>query len=98
MLWQLWCEAGGIVNVRDLWSAFEAVVVEKKNVEEEVEEDEEEKKWRNRVNGEVGPGGVDERMALALFYRGLAELRMMGFVKATKRKADCLAKTVWKGM
>jgi origin recognition complex subunit 3 len=95
ILWQLWCEAGGIVNVRDLWSAFSAIVVERK-------EDDGEEEGETQVSSEVVEnrvaGAVDERMALALFYRGLAELRMIGFVKGTKRKADCLAKTAWKGL
>ena len=86
LLWQLWCEAGNIVNVRDLWEAFSAAIVTR--VDEEEGEDEQ---------GAV-QDGIDERMALALFYRGLAELRMLGFVKPTKRKVDCLAKTTWRGL
>lgn len=39
--------------------------------------------------------GMDERTALVLFYHGLAELRAMGFVKATKKKADHIAKLKW---
>ena len=38
-----------------------------------------------------------ERQTLALFYRGLAELRHLGFVKPSKRKpgVDCIARTAW---
>ncbi len=50
--------------------------------DEEEEEEEEE-----------GEGG--EREALVGFYRGLAELRMMGFVKGSKKKADHVAKLKW---
>ncbi|KIV90234.1 hypothetical protein PV10_07563 [Exophiala mesophila] len=41
-----------------------------------------------------------ERQTLALFYRGLAELRHLGFVKPSKRKpgVDCIARTVWMGL
>lgn len=39
--------------------------------------------------------GYDERTALVLFYRGLAELKAMGFVKATRRRTDHVAKTKW---
>ncbi|KAK1757662.1 origin recognition complex subunit 3 N-terminus-domain-containing protein [Echria macrotheca] len=39
--------------------------------------------------------GLDERTALVLFYRGLAELRMMGFVRASKKKADHVGKVKW---
>ena len=93
ILWQLWCEAGGIVNVMDLWNAFSAVLVRQKGDDEKEEEDDDDSK----VSGVAQVAGrMDERMAFALFYRGVAELRMMGFLKGTKRKADCLAKTAWK--
>ena len=86
LLWQLWCEAGNIVNVRDLWEAFSAATVTR--ADDEDDEDEE----------GSGQDGIDERMALALFYKGLAELKMLGFIKPTKRKVDCLAKTTWRGL
>ncbi len=38
---------------------------------------------------------LDERSALVCFYRGLAELRLMGFVKQSKKKADHIAKVKW---
>jgi origin recognition complex subunit 3 len=37
----------------------------------------------------------DERHALFMFYKGLAELRSLGFVKPTKKKADHIAKLKW---
>ena len=40
----------------------------------------------------------DERDALALFYRALADLKVSGMVKQSKRKADHLAKAAWKGL
>ncbi|KAK4201293.1 putative origin recognition complex subunit 3 [Triangularia verruculosa] len=45
--------------------------------------------------GEDSEIGMDERSALVLFYRGLAELRAMGFVKQSKKKADHIAKLKW---
>ncbi|KAI9802243.1 MAG: hypothetical protein M1825_002964 [Sarcosagium campestre] len=43
--------------------------------------------------------GVDEqRAALALFYRALAELKHLGMVKYSKKKIDHLAKMVWNGL
>ncbi|KAK3354163.1 origin recognition complex subunit 3 N-terminus-domain-containing protein [Neurospora tetraspora] len=39
--------------------------------------------------------GLGEREALGRFYRGLAELRLMGFVKQSKKKADHVAKVKW---
>ncbi|KAK2600252.1 Origin recognition complex subunit 3 [Conoideocrella luteorostrata] len=40
-------------------------------------------------------GEEDERKALMLFYRGLAEMRALGFVKSSKKKADHIAKVKW---
>jgi origin recognition complex subunit 3 len=41
---------------------------------------------------------VDERDALLLFYRALADLKSLGMVKQSKKKADHLAKVSWKGL
>jgi len=90
LLWRLWCEAGNVVNVRDLWEAFRARVVEDEDIDGEVEEPGE--------LGGIGANKTNERVALALFYRGLAEIKMLGFVKPTKRKVDCVAKTAWRGL
>ncbi|VTT63325.1 unnamed protein product [Fusarium fujikuroi] len=43
----------------------------------------------------VGEEETDERKSLVLFYRALAELRALGFVKASKKKADHIAKLKW---
>jgi origin recognition complex subunit 3 len=40
----------------------------------------------------------DERVALVMFYRGLADLKSLGMVKQSKKKADHLAKVAWKGL
>jgi origin recognition complex subunit 3 len=40
----------------------------------------------------------DERDVLVLFYRALADLKVSGMVKQSKRKADHLAKSAWKGL
>ncbi|KAG5998625.1 hypothetical protein E4U43_002387 [Claviceps pusilla] len=37
----------------------------------------------------------DERKALVMFYRGLSELRALGFVKNSKKKVDHIAKVKW---
>ncbi|KAI1779985.1 origin recognition complex subunit 3 N-terminus-domain-containing protein [Hypoxylon cercidicola] len=42
--------------------------------------------------------GLDEQAALVLFYRGLAEMRAMGFVKQSRKKADHVAKLAWRGL
>ena len=36
--------------------------------------------------------------AQALFYRGLTELKALGFIKSSKKKTDHLAKLAWKGL
>ncbi|RKU46036.1 hypothetical protein DL546_000004, partial [Coniochaeta pulveracea] len=77
ILYHLYVEAGALVNVADLWSAFYAIVGG--------EEDDE---------GE-GKEGLGEREALVRFYQALAELKTMGFVKQSKKKADHIAKLKW---
>ncbi len=49
------------------------------------------------VGGEDGVG-YDARTALMQFYRGLADLKLLGMVKQSKKKLDHLAKTAWKGL
>ncbi|KAI1082866.1 origin recognition complex subunit 3 N-terminus-domain-containing protein [Whalleya microplaca] len=50
------------------------------------------------IVGEDNEDGLDERTALVLFYRALAEMRAMGFVKQSRKKADHVAKLSWKGL
>ncbi|KAI0383827.1 origin recognition complex subunit 3 N-terminus-domain-containing protein [Hypomontagnella monticulosa] len=50
------------------------------------------------IVGEENEGGLDERNALILFYRGMAEMKAMGFVKQSRKKADHIAKLAWKGL
>ena len=45
--------------------------------------------------GDESEMGLDERTALLHFYRGLSELKLMGFVKQSKKKADHVAKLKW---
>ncbi|TLS29417.1 hypothetical protein PpBr36_00202 [Pyricularia pennisetigena] len=77
ILYHLYQEAGPLINVADLWTAFSALVI---GEEDDAEDDERKDKERN---------------ALVLFYRGLAELRAMGFVQSTKKKEDHIAKLKW---
>ena len=49
------------------------------------------------IGGEDGEN-CEERLALALFYRALSELKMMGMVKPTRKKLDHLAKSTWTGL
>ena len=49
------------------------------------------------LSGKEGDEG-DEREALMQFYRALADLKLVGMVKQSKKKADHLAKVAWKGL
>ncbi|KAI9836170.1 MAG: hypothetical protein M1837_003433 [Sclerophora amabilis] len=49
------------------------------------------------VGGEGGED-CDERNALVLFYRALAELKQMGMIKHSRKKTDHIAKLAWKGL
>ncbi|KAK0730679.1 origin recognition complex subunit 3 N-terminus-domain-containing protein [Lasiosphaeris hirsuta] len=71
VLYHLYLEAGALINVADLWSAYYALVGDESDI------------------------GMDERTALVHFYRALGELRAMGFVKQSKKKADHIAKLKW---
>ncbi|KAK6432006.1 Origin recognition complex subunit 3 [Oleoguttula sp. CCFEE 5521] len=71
VLYQLYLESGSLINVSDLWQAFQAVMSEKKK---------------------------DDEQLMALFQRGLAEMRYLGLVKSTRKKADHIAKVAWKGL
>jgi origin recognition complex subunit 3 len=42
--------------------------------------------------------GYEERTALMLLYRGLADLKLLGMVKQSKKKTDHLAKSSWIGL
>jgi origin recognition complex subunit 3 len=81
ILYHMYQETGALVNVADLWSAYFALVGQPDD----------------SGDGEVegGSGGMDERTALVHFYRALAELRTMGLVKPSKKKADHIAKLKW---
>ncbi|ATY63481.1 origin recognition complex subunit [Cordyceps militaris] len=85
ILYQMYLETGNLINVADLWSSFYALVGGQAGGEQEGDED-----------------GMDEdgeeekqREVLVMFYRGLAELRAMGYVKSSKKKTDHIAKVKW---
>lgn len=40
----------------------------------------------------------DEQMTMALFFQGLAEMKQMGYIKTSRKKADHLTKLAWKGL
>ncbi|KFX96341.1 hypothetical protein O988_05378 [Pseudogymnoascus sp. VKM F-3808] len=74
ILYQLYLETGGLINVFDLWSAFHTIAGAEDGEERE------------------------ERSCLMLFYKALADLRLLGMIKNSKKKTDHLAKLSWKGL
>lgn len=90
ILYHLYGEAGALVNVADLWSAFYALVGHGDDEDEDPKSKPKTKSTKSR-----GEDGFDERTALVLFYQGLAELKAMGFVKPTKKRADHIARLKW---
>ncbi|CAN8099299.1 unnamed protein product [Discula destructiva] len=89
LLYHLYQETGALMNVADMWSAFHAMVGK-----DDVDDDPEPKKSQSQSRL-AGNNGYDERTALVLFYQGLADLKAMGFVKATRRRQDHVAKNKW---
>ncbi|TGZ79618.1 hypothetical protein EX30DRAFT_333163 [Ascodesmis nigricans] len=81
--YQLYLESGVLINAFDLYQAFHTIL---EGGEEESDEE------------EGGGGQIDEKTAQALYYRTVAELRYMGFVKPTRKRVDHLQKFAWKGL
>lgn len=52
----------------------------------------------DKADQEVDDEDEEEKELQAQFYRALAELRYLGFVKYSKKKADHLVKLAWKGL
>ncbi|KAF1996241.1 hypothetical protein P154DRAFT_443665 [Amniculicola lignicola CBS 123094] len=73
ILYQLYLESGAIINVSDLWSAF------------------------NTIAGDAEDENTESK-TMALFQRSLAELKYLGLIKPTKKKADHIAKAMWRGL
>lgn len=95
ILYQMYLETGNLINVADMWHSFYAQVCGQNGeakqqggveaeaevtMEEELEEEEDKEKGRE---------------TLVTFYRGLAELRALGYVKSSKKKTDHVAKVKW---
>ena len=78
----MYLESGSVVNTADLWKAFWTVVSGAADETEEEEEEEEE----------------ETKRVLALFETGLAELKFLGMVKGSRKKADHLQKSAWRGL
>lgn len=87
LLYHLYQETGALMNVADMWSAFYAMVGKG--------DTEDEPKAKKTKSKSAENDGYDERTALVLFYRGLADLKAMGYVKPTRRRQDHVAKNKW---
>lgn len=94
ILYHLYGEAGALVNVADLWSAFYALVG-RGDGEDEDPTPKSKSKSKSKSTKSSDEEGFDERTALVLFYQGLAEMKAMGFVKPTKKRADHIARLKW---
>ncbi|GAB7364189.1 hypothetical protein MBLNU230_g4740t1 [Neophaeotheca triangularis] len=46
----------------------------------------------------LGNGAADEEEAVALFQRGLAEMRYLGLMKSTRKKTGHVGKVAWRGL
>lgn len=102
IVYQLYLEGGTLINGFDLWNAFRSVVMGEDVVDEgEKEEGEEERVGEDTAQwvfsifwcAEMGANGCR-----ALFYRSVAELKVLGFVKPTRKRVDHLQKLAWKGL
>lgn len=91
ILYQMYLETGNLINVADMWSSFYALVSGRNGGQQQqqgedgdpMDEDEDEEDEEK------------QREALVMFYRGLAELRALGYVKSSKKKTDHVAKVKW---
>ncbi|CAK7266120.1 Origin recognition complex subunit 3 [Sporothrix epigloea] len=99
ILYQLYLEAGPLINVADLWDAFQTAVSNSSN-QSNKEELQVVKKSKN--NGRINDDGENtenedsqERRHLVQFYQSLSELKTLGFIKPTRRKVDHVAKIKW---
>lgn len=83
IIYQLYLEGGALINSYDLWNAFFTVI--------EGDHD-------GGGGEDQSQHGVDKLTAQALFYRSVAELKFLGFVKNTRKRVDHLQKLAWKGL
>ncbi|CAK7199608.1 Origin recognition complex subunit 3 [Sporothrix eucalyptigena] len=98
ILYQLYLEAGPLINVADLWEAFQTAVSDSGNGPKKDKEGEEgEENNENNENNDEAEGDEDtqERRHLVQFYQGLSEMKTLGYIKPTRRKVDHVAKIKW---
>ena len=100
VLYQLYVESGAVINIADLWSAFYAIVGK-----EDCEDEEKDQQRVLYVDScfPFDPMSVAASFWLicvlrALFSQGLAELKYLGMIKTSRKRADHLTKLLWKGL
>lgn len=79
IVYQLYLESGSLINVADLWAAYQAIVTPEQD--EDIQESE-------SLRSE----------SQALFFRALAELKYLGMIRSSRKKADHISKIMWKGL
>lgn len=83
ILYTLYRESSVFVNLYDWYTSFKSIV--RKPIELTPEQQpKSEQEW--------------EKMTLAWFIQGVAELKMIGIVRDSKRKFECVEKAVWRGL
>lgn len=101
ILYQLYLDAGPLINVADLWEAFQNAVSDSGNGPKDDKGDDTNQNKEGENNGdnaaEVEEGEEDtlERRHLVQFYQGLSEMKTLGYIKPTRRKVDHVAKIKW---
>ncbi|OAA63681.1 origin recognition complex subunit [Niveomyces insectorum RCEF 264] len=95
ILYQLYLEAGPLINVADLWAAFQTVVAENDKDKHKKDDDSDEDNDDDEQDEDDEEKDTRQRLHLVQFYEALAELKALGFIKATRRKVDHVAKVKW---
>ena len=109
VLYGLLEDAGREVNVKDLWDAFVSRVEggahsnggTKHTANGDVGERSDYEEEAEGVDATEVAAADEEKHVLSLFYRSLAELKMLGLVKSASSKmkgVDVIAKTTWRGL
>ena len=96
IVYQLYLEGGALINGFDLWSAFKSVSTgegagddDDDGGDDDDDDDDDDGNEKKKL---------DEATVQALFYRSIAEMKLMGFVKQTRKRVDHLQKLAWKGL
>lgn len=97
ILYQLYLDAGPLINVADLWEAFQNAVSDSGNgPKDDKEGSATENNGDNAAEGdEEAEEDTQERRHLVQFYQGLSEMKTLGYIKPTRRKVDHVAKIKW---